>query len=119
MAEAHEWCQAEAFNLIHQGKTVVVNNTNSLLNEMYPYVAYAVSEETPHIVKFAVMRSNDADVLVKRNVHNVQGGSIKKMLHSIKNMGVPTTERILTARLGLHNGQQYNLSKKLFRKKRT
>merc|ERR1711964_299169 len=80
---------------LRAGQTVVVNNTNSQLHEMYEYVNCVISEERPHLVRFVVMRSIDAEVLVRRNVHQVDGGSIKRMLRNIKNMRVPTIQRVL------------------------
>ena len=79
ISKAHEWCRTQIFNKLMNGETVVVNNTNTQLQEMHDYVSYTIFSNLPHKIVFAVMPQLNADLLEKRNGHGVPAKKIKQM----------------------------------------
>ena len=68
---AHDWCYTHATNHLRMGETVIVSNTFTLLQEMQPYIKYA-------------MRHNiDWQIIVCRgeypSIHNVPPETIARM----------------------------------------
>ena len=68
---AHDWCYTHATNHLRMGETVIVSNNFTLLQEMQPYIKYA-------------MRHNiDWQIIVCRgeypSIHNVPPETIARM----------------------------------------
>ena len=97
IGEAHEWNKSRVRQAIEQGiSPIVVDNTNTQLWEMRPYVEAAVShgynvtfQEADTPWKF------DAEELAKRNQHGVPIDIIKQMLMNWERN--PTVENVLSA----------------------
>lgn len=99
IGEAHEWNQNRVREAIEAGiSPIVVDNTNTQMWEMRPYVEAAV--EHGYNVEFHEPDTPwkfDAEELVKRNRHNVPMDIIQQMLMNWEKN--PTVEGVLKAEL--------------------
>lgn len=87
---AHQWCIDKVIHLLEENKTVVVNNTNVRLQDMFPYIMALKYGNYPHTPVFKLFP-------------NPKGGGetdtkkMKYMLKEMKKMGLPTVDKILAA----------------------
>lgn len=77
--EAHGQCLRHYTNLVYEGtaNTVVVDNTNSSIAEVAPYVALA--DAYGHSVAMKTLIVNDPFLAWKRNVHGVPFKTVMEM----------------------------------------
>jgi len=97
LGEAHQWNQDRAIKAMEQGiSPIVIDNTNTQLWEMRPYVEAAVK----HGYKVEFHEPNtpwkfNAEELAKRNSHGVPLDIIEQMLRNWEHN--PTLESVLRA----------------------
>ena len=82
IGRAHEWNQRRAFDAMGKGLSpLVVDNTNTQLWEMKPYVEVALQHGYAVLVREPQTPwAKDASELAKRNIHSVPLESIQRML---------------------------------------
>lgn len=81
LPQAHAWCQGKALAGIEMGVDLIIDNTNTRLWEMQPYLdmadrygldLYVLEPNTPW--------ARNVDELFKRNTHGVPREAIERML---------------------------------------
>lgn len=83
---AHNQCRARALAAMRTGiDLVIIDNTNTHIKEMKPYLE--IAKEFGYIVRVKVIGENDEDFIklcILRNVHGVPAESIKRMAERLK-----------------------------------
>lgn len=87
LGSAHAWCLRSVVGALMQGGNVVVDNTNTTVAEMAPYVALAQAfGYEPRIVR---MRC-DATTAHARNVHGVPLTAVKRQALNLDRFEIPS-----------------------------
>lgn len=81
LPQAHAWCQGRAYTALEMGCDVIIDNTNTRLWEMHPYLRMA-QDEIGHlfILEPDTEWARDVDECARRNSHGVPRESIQRML---------------------------------------
>jgi len=95
LSKAHQWCKQQVLARMREGISVVVNNTNTTLNEMFDYLVAVAFGRFPHMVVFARMPETDVQLLARRGKHGVPPKKIGHMIRRIRSMGAPSILRVL------------------------
>lgn len=86
LSEAHSWNQQRARNVLRMGMSpVIIDNTNIELWEMEPYLREGVKNGyIIEVVEPTTPWAKKANILLRKNVHNVPLVSIKRMLENYR-----------------------------------
>ncbi|XP_022827784.1 uncharacterized protein LOC111357368 isoform X2 [Spodoptera litura] len=86
LSEAHTWNQQRARNVLRMGMSpVIIDNTNIELWEMEPYLREGVKNGyIIEVVEPTTPWAKKANILLRKNVHNVPLVTIKRMLENYR-----------------------------------
>ncbi|CAG9562467.1 unnamed protein product [Danaus chrysippus] len=86
LSEAHDWNQKRAYGAMRQGiSPVIIDNTNSEIWEMKPYVESGVKfGYIIEVLEPDTPWARKAQILCKKNSHNVPFANIKRMLENLE-----------------------------------
>lgn len=102
LGQAHAESQASFRKQLFSGvKHIVVDNTNTRIWEMKPYVNTAKKVHDANLV-FVMFRGHDAAELAKRNVHGVPKDVIKGMIDRVDNLVIPEDWGGLVVEMNTH-----------------
>jgi len=78
--EAHAYCFAKFYVAVEQRcDLIIVDNTNTRLFEISPYIMFARIKETPADLIEVITLSCSVSLAADRNIHGVPRGSIENM----------------------------------------
>lgn len=82
---AHDYCKYMFLSAVSLGKNVIVDNTNTKVSEMRPYVKMATENEYEILfIEPETTWKYNAEECFKRNTHNVPLETIQRMISQLQ-----------------------------------